>query len=74
MTENELLDELIAENTLPPFDPVLEVTAQKLAQALGISQTGAQKILARREQSGELTSKIVRMPNGSKSRAYRKKL
>lgn len=71
MTENELLDELTKELYIPFIEPD-EITAQQLADRLGVGHKSAIRQLNEKVAAGELTVRIVRMANGKLSKAYRK--
>lgn len=64
-----LLEELSASMSLPDYDPKTEVTAAELARANNITFQTARKRL---EASG-LETHYVRMPDGKRAKAYRKK-
>lgn len=72
MTENELLQALAEELTLPAFDPEHEVTAGTLADETGTSVRQAVTKLSQLEKAGRLKSHWVRLPNNCRSRAYYK--
>ena len=71
MTENELLDELTKELYIPFIEPD-EITAQQLADRLGVGHKSAIRQLNEKVAAGELTVRIVRMADGKLSKAYRK--
>lgn len=71
MTENELLDELAKELYIPLIEPD-EITAQQLADRLGVGHKSAIRQLNEKVAAGELTVRTVRMADGKFSKAYRK--
>ncbi len=71
MTENELLDELTKELYIPFIEPD-EITAQQLADRLGVGHKSAIRQLNEKVASGELTVRTVKMADGKLSKAYRK--
>ena len=71
MTENELLDELARELYIPSIEPD-EITAQQLADRLGVGHKSAIRQLNEKVAAGELTVRTVRMADGKFSKAYRK--
>ena len=71
MTENELLDELAKELYIPSIEPD-EVTAQQLANRLGMGYQYVTRQLKDKVAAGELTVRTVKMPDGKVSKAYRK--
>jgi len=71
MTENELLDELTKELYIPFIEPD-EITAQQLADRLGVGHKSAIRQLNEKVAAGELTVRTVRMADGKFSKAYRK--
>ena len=72
MTENELLDELVKELTLPDFDPETEVTAKLLAPRLNLSEGKTLARLKEKVDAGELAWRWVKLPMGYKAMAFRK--
>ena len=73
MTENELLDELTKELYIPFIEPD-EITAQQLADRLGVGHKSAIRQLNDKVAAGELTARTVKMADGKLSKAYRKAL
>ena len=73
MTENELLDELAKELYIPSIGPD-EITAQQLADRLGVGHKSAIRQLNDKVAAGELTARTVKMADGKLSKAYRKAL
>lgn len=71
MTEQELMRELENELFIPAIEAD-EVTAQQLADKLGVNFKTADARLKAKLASGELTVRTVKMPDGKVSRAYRK--
>ncbi len=71
MTEYELLEELAKELYLPDIEAD-EVTAQTVAEYTGVSWSQAMRTLRAKESAGELTSRMVKLPNNHPARAYRK--
>ena len=71
MKESELLEELAKELYIPPIEPD-EVTAQQLANRLGMGYQYVANQLKNKVASGELTVRTVKMPDGKVSKAYRK--
>lgn len=71
MTEYELLEELAKELGVPDIEPD-EVTAQSLADYVGISWGTADRKLKEKLAAGELTKRQVRAQNGKIATAYRK--
>ena len=71
MTENELLDELAKELYIPIIEPD-EITAQQLADRLGVGHKSAIRQLNEKVAAGELTVRTVKMADGKLSKAYRK--
>lgn len=72
MTENELLNELVKELTLPDYDPETEVTAKMLAPKLNLSEGKTLERLKTKVAAGELTCQWVKLPSGYKALAFRK--
>ena len=72
MTENELLDELSKELYVPEIEPD-EITVSMLAEKLKIVPKNARDKLKAMVESGQLTSRVVRLPDGYRCIAYRKK-
>jgi len=58
MTENELLDELTKELYIPFIEPD-EITAQQLADRLGVGHRAAIRRLNEKGAAGELTVRTV---------------
>ena len=71
MTENELLEELAKELSLPALEEG-EVTAQMVADYTGVSNSQAMRTLKAKETAGLLKSRMVKLPNNHPARAYRK--
>ena len=71
MTENELLNELAKELTLPDIEPD-EVTAVMLSESVNCSWSKAASVLKTKLAAGELTARKVRTPEGKIATAYRK--
>ena len=71
MTESELLDELARELYIPLIEPD-EITAQQLADRLGIGHKAALRRLNDKVAAGDLTVRTVKTANGNISKAYRK--
>jgi len=71
MTENELLDELARELSLPDIEPD-EVTAVMLSESVNCSWSKAASVLKTKLAAGELTARKVRTPEGKIATAYRK--
>jgi GTP-sensing pleiotropic transcriptional regulator CodY len=71
MTENELLEELAKELYIPSIEPD-EITAQQLADRLGMGYHYIANQLKKKVTAGELTVRTVKMPDGKVSKAYRK--
>ena len=71
MTENELLDELTKELYIPFIEPD-EITAQQLADRLGVGHKSAIRQLNEKVAAGELTVRTMKMADGKLSKAYRK--
>lgn len=58
--ENELLLALVSDHEIKPYDPTKHVTAQTLAEALGVKDKRAYVILDERFRTGELGREKVR--------------
>ena len=71
MTENELLNELAKELYIPSIESD-EVTAQQLADRLGMGYQYVANQLKNKVTAGELTVRTVKMPDGKVAKAYRK--
>ncbi len=71
MKESELLEELAKELYIPPIEPD-EVTAQQLANRLGMGYQYVANQLKNKVAAGELTVRTVKMPDGKRAKAYRK--
>jgi len=71
MTENELLEELARELSLPTLADD-EVTAVMLSESVNCSWSKAASVLKAKLAAGELTSRKVRTPEGKIATAYRK--
>lgn len=72
MTENELLCELEQLLGIPEIEPD-EITVSMLAEKLKISPKNVRERLKSMVESGQLTSRTVRLPDGYRCIAYRKK-
>ena len=72
MTENELLLELEQLLGIPEIEPD-EITVSMLAEKLKISPKNVRERLKSMVESGQLTSRTVRLPDGYRCIAYRKK-
>ncbi len=72
ITENKLLEELIASERLPNLDPLLDVTAEMFAAKLGITQRAASQKLRALVRSGKLTCQWVRKQDGHRVLAFRR--
>ena len=72
MTENELLMELEQLLGVPEIEPD-EITVSMLAEKLKISPKNVRERLKSMVESGQLTSRTVRLPDGYRCIAYRKK-
>ena len=70
LTENELLEELVAQTEPPPLGAD-EVTADMLAERLHISRSAAYHRLEEFERQNKLTSRITRR-RGRYVRAWRR--
>lgn len=70
---NELLEDLVRECSYDEFDPCKDVTAQMLADRLGVSWRVGRDILEDNVRIGALIGHKVRLPNGKISMAYKKK-
>lgn len=70
---NELLEDLVRECSYDEFDPSKDVTAQMLADQLGVTWRVGREILEEKVRIGVLVSHKVRLPNGKISMAYKKK-
>lgn len=71
MTENELLAELTRELTVPLIEAD-EVTVKMLCDSTGFSDSKISIFLKRKIDTGDMTSREVRLPNGRLATAYRK--
>lgn len=69
---NELIREFESED-LPRIDPKLEVNSEIVSKVLHLTRNAAYRKLIEMERKGELVSRWVRRPNGSKEKAWRKK-
>ena len=72
MTENELLLELEQLLGIPEIEPD-EITVSMLAEKLKISPKNVRERLKAMVEAGQLTSRTVRLPDGYRCIAYRKK-
>ena len=72
MTENELLCELEQLLGIPEIEPD-EITVSMLAEKLKISPKNVRERLKAMVDSGQLTSRTVRLPDGYRCIAHRKK-
>jgi len=72
MTENELLLELEQLLGIPEIEPD-EITVSMLAEKLKISPKNVRERLKAMVEAGQLTSRLVRLPDGYRCIAYRKK-
>ena len=72
ITENELLEELAAELSLPPIQPG-DVTVRSLAARAGVSLSTASRLLERKAAAGELVELEALTPDGHRCKVYRRK-
>jgi len=72
MTENELLDELIRIIRLEPLRDE-DITAERLAEASGITTKQALNILNKMEREGKITKRWARMRDGHRVLVFQKK-
>ena len=72
ITENELLEELAGELSLPPIQPE-DVTVARLAARAGVSLATAARHLAQKRDAGELVELEAQTPDGHRCKVYRRK-
>jgi predicted ArsR family transcriptional regulator len=68
--EYDLLTELAEQYDYPDLDPDKHVTANMLADKLGVSHRAAWGRLEKSYKSGDLERERVRLPNGNRAWGY----
>jgi predicted transcriptional regulator len=68
--ENDLLLQLVNDNTLPDLDTSKHVTPEMLANQIDKCTNAARHILEKRRKAGEIEREKVRLPNGRWSWGY----
>jgi predicted transcriptional regulator len=66
----EMLEALQGE-TLPEYDPEVEITVADLAQKINCGRGRAQRMIEEKVQAGTMTARFVMLPTGQRAKAYR---
>ena len=69
--ENRLIEEAKRDLITPEISED-EVTAQMIVDQIGVCYSSASAYLRKREHSGELVSRLVKLPSGKIAKAYSK--
>ncbi len=72
VTEDDLLEALAAELSLPPIQPD-DVTVARLAARAGVSLATAARHLAQKRDAGELVELEAMTADGHRCKVYRRK-